>query len=55
MLIYLDNLETSSRPVADRDICRKSEFREAECTIAGLVEAINEGDVEVGGIIAAEP
>ena len=54
MLVHLDNLDTSIRAIADLQICRKGDPRKAECAIASLVEAIDKGDVEVGGVIAAD-
>jgi hypothetical protein len=55
MLIHLHDLDTSIGAVADGEICRKNELWKAEGAIAGLVEAFDERDVEVGSIVAAEP
>lgn len=53
MLVHLDNLDTSIRAITDLQIRRKSDPRKAECAIASLIEALDKGDVEVGGVIAA--
>lgn len=54
MLVHLDNLNTSIRAITDWQIRRKSDPRKAKRAIASLVEAVNKGDVEVGGVIAAD-
>lgn len=53
-LIYLDDLDRSIRTVHDGYIGRERNSREAEGAIAGLIEAIDKGNVEVGGVVAAK-
>ena len=50
----LNDLETSVRPLTNRQTGWKNELGEAKGSIAGLVEAFDKRDVERGGIVSAE-
>lgn len=47
-------MNCSIRTVDDGHIGRELDSREAEGAIAGLVEAVDKGDVEGGGVVASE-
>lgn len=55
MLVHLNNLDTGICAVGDGDIGWNIQRLEAECPVAGLVEALDECDVERGRVIATEP
>lgn len=53
MLVHLNHLDTCIRAILYRRVWRNGNPRYAKSPIAGLIEAFDEGDVEIRGVGAA--